>query len=361
MNLIISYCATQVEGEKVVNEPPADKPPSLATNQEEKALQHKIVLEKIPQRNKNGNGNGKNGHGKDGKLPKTLGPVLNLEEHVPADWWRKIFNALYLKTDADVVDDQGITRHEIDMFWNILQLSSESKILDLCCGQGRHSLELARRGCKYTEGLDRSDYLIQKAKGSAKKENLPVKFREGDARKLSYPPDTFDVVMILGNSFGYFANIEDDLRVLKEVSRILKPGGQLLIDVTDGEHVRTSFQPRSWEWIGKKQFVCRERSLSKDCQRLISREVITDVEKGVIADQFYAERLYSKESLGKLMEEAGLSNCTFHGGFSPDSQRNQDLGMMERRIILTASISKEWTVRKRKVPNRVNKLAESVR
>lgn len=286
------------------------------------------------------------------KEVKLLGPVPNLEEYVQPDWWRRIFNSLYLKTDADVVDDHSITIREVDLFSEILRLSPENKILDLCCGQGRHSLELVMRGFKYVEGIDRSHYLIQKAKAQAKKETLNVRFRESDARKLPYPPDTFDVVMILGNSFGYFETIQDDLRVLREVFRILKPWGKLLIDVADGEYLREHFQPRSWEWIDKKFFVCRERSLSIDKQRLISREVITNVEKGVIADQFYAERLYSRESLYELLTMAGFSEVAFHGEMSPDSQRNQDLGMMERRIILTAIVRKEWTLIKRKEPVR---------
>ncbi len=73
-----------------------------------------------------------------------LGPVNNLEEYVCPDWWRRIFNSLYLKTDGDVVEDQSITRSEVELFSKILMLSPEDKILDLCCGQGRHSLELTR-------------------------------------------------------------------------------------------------------------------------------------------------------------------------------------------------------------------------
>ncbi len=286
---------------------------------------------------------------KNGKrIEKSIGPVENLEEHVRPDWWRRLFNSLYLKTDADVVDDHSITRSEVDLFSKILNLSPEDRILDLCCGQGRHTLELARRGFKYVEGLDRSHYLIQKAKAQAKKEGLNARFREGDARKLPYPPDTFDVVLILGNSFGYFETIQDDMRVLKEVFRVLKPWGRILIDVADGEYLREHFQPRSWEWIDKKHFVCRERSLSLDKQRLISREVIVHVEKGVIADQFYAERLYTRESIKELLEKAGFSDITIHGEISPDSKRNQDLGMMERRIIVTATVRKEWTPVKKK-------------
>jgi len=285
------------------------------------------------------------------KIP--LGPVLDLEEHVSPDWWRRIFNYLYLKTDGDVVDDLSITRWEVDLFQNILKFSPEDKILDLCCGQGRHSLELGRRNFRNIEGLDRSHYLIQRAKTQAKKEDINIKFREGDARKIPSSADTYDVVTILGNSFGYFDSIQDDLRVLKEVFRVLKPWGKLLIEVSDGEYLRKTFQSRSWEWIDKKHFVCRERSLSLDKQRLISREIISHTEKGLITDQFYAERLYSKESLTDLLKTAGFSDITFHGPISPHSKRNQDLGMMERCLIVTAITKKEWTSVKKKTKKKL--------
>jgi D-alanine-D-alanine ligase len=281
-------------------------------------------------------------NGKNGKhTNKSLGPVSDLEKHVSPDWWRHIFNAIYLKTDADVVDDHNITREEVDIFSDTLHLTSHDYILDLCCGQGRHTLELARRGYKVV-GMDRSRYLIQRARATAKKEGLNTKFREGDVRNLPYPANTFEVVMILGNSFGYFETTQDDLQVLREVFRVLKPEGRLLIDVTDGDYIRENFQARSWEWLDKKLFVCRERSLSSDEQRLISREVVTDVSKGVIADQFYAERLYNKTFLADLMKKVGFSQVMLEREIQPNSARNQDLGMMAQRLIITAQVDKPW-------------------
>lgn len=93
---------------------------------------------------------------------RSLGPVPNLENYVKPEWWRGIFNNLYLKTDGDVVEDPRITASEIDRIIRLLRLQPDDKILDLCCGQGRHTLELGRRGYS-AEGLDRSHYLIQRA------------------------------------------------------------------------------------------------------------------------------------------------------------------------------------------------------
>lgn len=274
---------------------------------------------------------------------KFLGPVEDLESYVKADWWRQIFNANYLRTDGDVVEDPSITRREIDLFLSVLEPTKNSAILDLCCGQGRHSLEMARRGYQNLFGLDRSHYLINRAKSINKKENLNVTFKEGDARKLPFPSDKFDFVILAGNSFGYFESLSDDQKVLKEVLRVLKPSGRLLIDITDGNYVKQNFQPRSWEWIDKTYFVCRERSLSKDGERLISREVITHVKEGVIADQFYAERLYTDHSIHTLLTNVGFAAVAQHAQVQTSSQRNQDLGMMERRIVVTGLAKKQWT------------------
>jgi len=268
-----------------------------------------------------------------------IGPISNLEEHLDPNWWQNIFNSIYLKTDSDVVEDKQITKKEIDLFTEILSLSSEDKILDLCCGQGRHCIELENRGFKNIEGLDRSHYLIQKAK----KRSLKIKFREGDARKLPYSPDTFDAVLILGNSFGYFETIKEDIMVLKEVFRVLKPFGKFLIEIADGSYQKKNFKPKSWEWMDKNHFVCRERSLSLDKTRLISREIVNHVSNGVIADQFYAERLYTQEELIELLKQVGFSDINYHGIITPQSKRNQDLGMTERQIIISASVKKDWS------------------
>lgn len=285
---------------------------------------------------------------RDKKITEVLGPVDNLESYVKADWWRHLFNANYLRTDGDVVEDSDITASEVDIFLGALEIPRDGAILDLCCGQGRHSFEIAKRGYTQVVGFDRSHYLIDRARKYNETNRLNVTFKEGDARKLPFRTDSFDAVLIAGNSFGYFESDQDDMKILKEVMRVLKPGGKLLLDITDGDHMRDHFQPRSWEWIDKSYFVCRERSLSESRDRLISREVITHVKKGVIADQFYAERLYSTDDIRELLVKAGFQNFYNYGKVLSDSKRNQDLGMMAERIVVTAVAIKEWSpVRKR--------------
>jgi D-alanine-D-alanine ligase len=267
----------------------------------------------------------------------SLGPVSDLEQHLPSEWWRKLFNALYVKTDGDVVENSENTRREVDFLVAAAAVQPHSAILDLCCGQGRHVLELARRGFKNVMGVDRSRYLIRLARKRAQAEALGVVFKEGDARNPRLPESSFDCVAIMGNSFGYFSNKQDDEKVLATVGKMLRPSGQIVLDITDGAYMAEHFERRSWEWIDEHHFVCRERSISADRERLISREVIVNDEQGVIADQFYAERLYTRDAITSLLEKTGFRDVRHHGSAESVSDRDQDLGMMARRILLTAA------------------------
>jgi len=277
-----------------------------------------------------------NNNTSEGHKSRTLGPVADLEKHLPSDWWSTLFNSLYLKTDGDVIENDSNTAREVDMLIEAINLKPQQKILDLCCGQGRHVLELHRRGYENSVGLDRSRYLIRVAKKRAQQLRLCVRFLEGDARKIRLPESSFDCVVLFGNSFGYFESQEDDVAVLKSILRVLKSQGNIVMDIVNGEWMRQHFERRSWEWIDENHFVCRERSLSEDNSRIISREVIVHAERGVIADQFYAERLYAFQDIKQILETLNFTKIKLHGELIAESTRNQDLGMMANRLLISA-------------------------
>lgn len=276
---------------------------------------------------------------KDPKIPgpkRTLGPVSDLERHLPSEWWKTLFNSLYLKTDGDVVENDSNTARDIDILIQATGIKEGDSVLDLCCGQGRHSLELARRGYYHVTGIDRSRYLIRLARKRAKSLGLPVTFSESDARHFRLPESSRDCVILMGNSFGYFERQEDDLAVLNAVKKVLKSEGKIVLDIVDGTWMAKHFEPRSWEWIDQNHFVNRERTLASDGKRIVSREVITHSDIGVLADQFYAERLYTFDEIREMLENLGFKNITLHANIVSDSTRGQDLGMMANRLFITA-------------------------
>lgn len=266
---------------------------------------------------------------------KTLGPISDLERHLPSEWWKNIFNSLYLKTDGDVVENNINTSKEVDLLISATNICETDILVDVCCGQGRHSIELARRGFHFIKGIDRSRYLIRLARKRASHEGLNVQFSEGDARKIKMPFNSANCVFLMGNSFGYFEQEEDDIAVLKTVRNILKPKGKLVLDIVDGSWMNKNFEPRSWEWIDQVHFVNRERSLSANGKRIITREVITHSEKGVLADQFYAERLYTFDEIANILTDIGFENVQDFTTIKSHSTRGQDLGMMAHRIFVT--------------------------
>ena len=106
---------------------------------------------------------------------------------------------------------------------------------------------------------------------------------------------------------------------------------------------------RSWEWIDDQTFVCRERTMSPDQKRLYSREVVVAATRGVVRDQFYSERLYDRAELVDLLGQIGFEIETGQTAehLADDvldtvttarelSQRGQDLGMMEQRLLIIA-------------------------
>jgi len=266
----------------------------------------------------------------------TLGPVADPERYVPAEWWRTVFNGAYLRTDGDVVENAANTAADIDLLLAATGLRRGDPVLDLCCGQGRHTLELARRGFRHVCGLDCSRHLLRIARTRARAAGLAPDFRQRDARAPFTAGGPFAGVVLLGNSFGYFALPADDGALLAAARAALRPGGVLAMDVADGDWVRSHFERRSWEWVDRRSFVCRERALSADGTRLICRELITHARRGVLADQFYAQRLYSREQLHALLRAAGFDRLEDHGVIRSGSTRNQDLGLMAHRIFVTA-------------------------
>jgi D-alanine-D-alanine ligase len=252
---------------------------------------------------------------------------------VKPDWWKSLFDDVYLMTDARSVCDEEITRREVDAVCTLLAMAKDDAILDLCGGQGRHSIELARRGYGHCTVLDYSGVLIEHGRSNALQKGLPVNFVQGDAVDTGLPDQAYDHVLILGNSLGYMPKAVDDLRIMQEVMRILKPGGSLLIDVTDGAAVLKKFNPNAWHEIDDRIVVCRQRQLEGDSIR--AREVVICKEQGLVRDQTYAIRLLLPEVLETLVAEAGFVGFSMQRGFCAHDQEG-DYGFMNHRLLVTA-------------------------
>ena len=150
----------------------------------------------------------------------------------PADeaWYDRSFGPDYLRLYAH--RDQAEARQGIDLVVRRLGLQPAMAVLDLCCGAGRHLFALAERGFGPV-GLDRSSVLL----GHARQEGWGGPLIRSDMRHLPLRSRTFDCVVSFFTSFGYFPDDEENARVLVEGARVLRPGGALLLDYLNREHV----------------------------------------------------------------------------------------------------------------------------
>jgi D-alanine-D-alanine ligase len=251
---------------------------------------------------------------------------------VDPDWWKHLFDEVYLMTDARSVCDHQQTGREVDLLQQALPLRAEDRILDLCGGHGRHSLELGRRGHRGCTVFDFSPCLVEKGRQAAAEEHLPVEFIRGDAAATGLEDGAFDHVLILGNSLGYRASKEGDLGIAGEALRLLRHGGWLLVDTVDGDMIRRHFTANAWHEAGEDLLVCRERELDGPVIR--AREIVLSRSKGLIRENSYAIRAYRSGELESLFRDAGFIDITLKRG--PEICARGDVGFMNHRLFLTA-------------------------
>lgn len=143
------------------------------------------------------------------------------------DWFNtELYHKLYQHRDTEEA------AFFIDNLCQYLNLKNEEKILDICCGRGRHSVYLNSKGFD-VEGFDLSPSNIQFAK---KFENQKLLFSEHDMRN-EFKSNFFDVALNLFSSFGYFDDNADNFRVVENAGKNLKKGGVLAIDFMNCQKV----------------------------------------------------------------------------------------------------------------------------
>jgi ubiquinone/menaquinone biosynthesis C-methylase UbiE len=220
------------------------------------------------------------------------------------------------------------TEVQVDFIAAQLELPERARVLDLCCGWGRHSVRLAQRGYRVT-GLDLSAYHLRLAKEAARAAGVQVEWLRGDMRDVPGRA-RFDAVINCFTSFGYFETEADDQRVLDGVARALKPGGRFLIDTINHDGLMRVFRDSD----------CRERpdgGLSIELRRYdahtgrISVDWIYVERDGKRRKAFHSVRLYTYPELAAMLSKAGLRAVRLWGNWD-----GSELSMHSTRMIVLA-------------------------
>ncbi|MGD9158235.1 MAG: class I SAM-dependent methyltransferase [Desulfobacteraceae bacterium] len=181
----------------------------------------------------------------------------------PSPTWYKENFTLAMK-DATWVEN---TLNEVDFIIDIMELSGSERILDLACGFGRHSIELARRGFSVV-GVDIAPDLIKEANRIASAEKLGTEFICAELRDLSFNNE-FDVVLNMGEgAIGYLEDDNENLKIFDLIASSLKPGGKHFMEILNAEHAEAFFPKKSW-YIGEKVLAIEEYLWDEDDRRML--------------------------------------------------------------------------------------------
>ncbi len=238
-------------------------------------------------------------------------------------WYKKSFGEDYLKIYAH--RDEVSAQKEIGQVNEWLHEVTGGTVLDLCCGKGRHSLALAEFGFHVT-GLDLSEVLLAEAKN--RDEKGIVRWVRSDARRLPFDDGTFDAVVNLFTSFGYFDHDSENALVLLEMARVLRPGGLFVIDFLNAEHIRKTLVPLSVR--ENEELVIEEiRTLNEG----FVHKLIRVTEKATKEVREYREqvRLYEHAEMKRMVVDAGLKLERVFGNFDGDEYVRDS----STRLILT--------------------------
>lgn len=218
-----------------------------------------------------------------------------------SDWAKKFFRTeVFTPGNPEALHSAP---REAAAAWKLLGLKKGSRVLDLCCGTGRHSILLARRGASVL-GVDRTRAYLEEARrraGALKN----CAFAEGDMRRLPFKGE-FDAVMNLWTSFGYFEKESDDLKTLKGIARALKPGGLFLIELVDHGWVRKRTTHRHWNRQGDGSYLLQDAIVVEGRDPHVLNEwTILRREKKPLRTRFFL-RGYDKPRLYASLRRAGL-------------------------------------------------------
>jgi 2-polyprenyl-3-methyl-5-hydroxy-6-metoxy-1,4-benzoquinol methylase len=235
--------------------------------------------------------------------------------HEDDSYWASVYNFFF--------SEKAFRQAELNVP-KLIQLSGRvaGKLLDLGCGPGRYAVPLAKLGFQVT-GLDRTQLLLNRGREYASTQAVQVEWVNDDMRRF-VRPDTYDVVVSMFTSFGYFEDINENRAVLENVFKSLIPGGVLLMDLAGKEIVARVFQPAGVNALPNGDLFIEERQIVEDWQK--AQNKITTIVQGQIRVTPIRLWIFSAAELKRLLLDAGFTKVQVYGNlegapYGPDATR----------------------------------------
>jgi SAM-dependent methyltransferase len=242
-------------------------------------------------------------------------------------------NESFWEAEMDIIFNQTKVLFSFFEVSNLLSITGNSKeqnlcVLDLCCGVGRHAIELARRGHSVA-AVDITETCIERGRERARNLKTPVSWIRADAREFVMP-DAFQIIINLFNSFGYCENEADDARILMNCYQSLQKGGKLLMELLSKETVALTFQ-ESYSFSVSGMDVEVKNKVMNDWSWIETEWSF--VKNGVPKELVFSQRLYAASELRELLKECGFKDICIYGNLKgrPYDHKAKSLVIVSRK------------------------------
>ena len=226
-----------------------------------------------------------------------------MTSEIPPDWYDGYFEEEWLDEIALNIPEER-TRNEVDFVVERLELEPGARVLDIACGHGRHSLELARRGFAVT-GVDLSPRSIDLARETAEREGIDATFEVRDGRELGFDGEFDAAINLFTSALGYFETDAENQRFVDAAARALRTGGSFLVDTINVLSLARNFRPLEWEEYASGTLMVERRTF--DFPRGRTQSDWTFVSRdGSRHTLRHSLRVYAPHELIAMLEAAGL-------------------------------------------------------
>lgn len=232
--------------------------------------------------------------------------------------------------ESELPDDEE-TEEEVEFIIQVLKLKKSSYILDLCCGQGRHSLRLAESGF-FVIGLDYSEELLKLVPEYDPRVGL--RFVKGDMRNIPFHNNIFDAVINLFASFGFFSD-DENLQTLKSIASVLKPKGKFLLDYWNPYVAVQLDGTRNWWWINDNLLSLAEVKYDFSSGRLHDIRTIINIKDGSIRSAVRNLRFYTLPEIERMLKKAGMFIVDVYGDVDErkyDGETRRLITLSEKKV-----------------------------
>jgi 2-polyprenyl-3-methyl-5-hydroxy-6-metoxy-1,4-benzoquinol methylase len=244
-------------------------------------------------------------------------------------WYEALFSNY-----ANNYDNESFTKGtltEVDFIENEIGHDKSINILDIGCGTGRHSIELAQRGY-LVKGIDLSVTMLDKARGKALKANVTVDFQQADARDFHFPNQFGLVIMLCEGAFSLMETDEMNFTILRNAVEALKTGGKFIFTCLNALY---PLYHSVKELVDNGTKGIHDGSFDLIQFRDFSTYVLTG-DDGIEMKLSCNERYFAPSEITFMLKQLGMSKVEIFGAEIGIFDRNQKLKTSNYEMLVVA-------------------------